>query len=136
MLKTQIKIERPLATHLLALAQKSPEQEICGLIGATNRKPSTIYPTSNISRSPQAEFEMNAQEQINAFKQMREKQEHLFAIYHSHPTAEAVPSAKDLENIGYPDAYQIIISLNTKGVLEMRAYKLEKEGFAEVPLTV
>ena len=79
---------------------------------------------------------MNARDQISALKQMRNKQEHLFAIYHSHPNASATPSDKDLANIGYPDAYQIIISLNTKGVLEMRAYKLCTDGFEEVSLRV
>lgn len=132
----QIKIERPLAIHLLSLAQKSPDREICGLIGATKQRPHTIYPTRNVSKSPQTEFEMHAQDQINALKNMRNKQEHLFAIYHSHPTSSARPSEKDLENVGYPDAYQIIISLNTKGVLEMRAYRLDKTGFREVTLAI
>ncbi|MBN1379836.1 MAG: M67 family metallopeptidase [Gammaproteobacteria bacterium] len=136
MTETQIKIERPLAIHLLTLAQQSPDREICGLIGATHQQPGTIYPTTNISKIPQTEFEMDAQDQISALKKMRKNREHLFAIYHSHPSAAATPSARDLENIGYPDAFQIIISLNTKGVLEMRAYKLGTNGFEEVSLVV
>lgn len=136
MAKAEIQINRPLAIHLLALAQQSPDREVCGLIGAVNQRPSTIYPAGNTSKSPETEFEMDARDQISALKQMRDKQEHLFAIYHSHPGSSAIPSEKDLENIGYPDAYHIIISLNTKGVLEMRAYKLTTDGFNEVPLSV
>ena len=57
---------------------------------------------------------------------MREQQEELFAIYHSHPTAPAEPSATDLEMANYPDALYLIISLNTKGVLEMRGFRLNR----------
>ncbi len=133
---TAITIDRPLAIHLLGLAQKSPELEICGLIGATAQQPRTIYPTKNVSSSPSTEFEMDEKDQISALKAMRGRDEQLFAVYHSHPEAAATPSEKDLVNIGYPDAYQIIISLNTKGVLEMRAYKLNKNQFDEVSLMV
>ncbi len=55
---------------------------------------------------------------------MRENGEALFAIYHSHPTSPAEPSAIDLELAAYPDALYLIISLNTKGVLEMRGFRL------------
>ena len=131
-----IQITRPLATHLLTLAQKSPEQEICGLVGAIDDQPSTVYPVANTSDTPSTNFEMDAQGQIDALKEMRNRNEKLFAIYHSHPASPAKPSETDLANIGYPDVYQLIISLNTKGVLEMRAYQLKTEGVCEVPLLV
>jgi len=65
---------------------------------------------------------------------MREKQQELFAIVHSHPNASAVPSQRDIEKNGYKDVYYIIISLNTKGVLEMRAYVQDKESMQEIDL--
>jgi proteasome lid subunit RPN8/RPN11 len=134
--RSEISITRPLATHLLALAQQSPEREVCGLVGAIDNRPSTVYPVKNIAANPEQAFEMDPQDQIHALKTMRAKNENLFAIYHSHPSSPAEPSARDLENIGYPDTYQLIISLNTKGVLEMRAYQLTAEGLQEVALTV
>lgn len=134
--RSEIRITRPLATHLLALAQHSPEREVCGLVGAVGDRPSTVYPVKNIAANAEQAFEMDPQDQINALKTMRVRKERLFAIYHSHPTSPAEPSARDLENIGYPDAYQLIISLNTKGVLEMRAFRLTAEGMREVTLTV
>jgi proteasome lid subunit RPN8/RPN11 len=120
---TEIKITRPLATLLLGLAQQSPQQEICGLIGGIDVKPQTIYPVSNVAVDTTREFEMDEREQIAAFKTMRSRGESLFAIYHSHPQSPPVPSARDLEDPGYPEALQLIISLSTKGVLEMRAYR-------------
>lgn len=121
----RIRIERPLATQLLGLAQQSPDREICGLIGGRDEKPTSVYPVVNIAADPTNTFEMDSQGQIDAFKSMRERDEHLFAIYHSHPTSPADPSRRDIERIGYPETYQIIVSLNIKGVLEMRAYRLD-----------
>ena len=135
-LDSAIKITRPLAIHLLALAQESPEHEVCGLIGAVKHQPTTVYPIHNIAENPKIAFEMNPEDQINALKTMRDKKEKLFAIYHSHPNSPAIPSAEDISNIGYPDAYQLIISLNTKGVLEMRAFLLTSEGLKEISLGV
>lgn len=129
--KKEIKITRPLATLLLGLAQKSPQHEICGLIGASGIKPQTVYPVPNIAPDTAQGFEMDPQSQISAFKAMRAKGENLFAIYHSHPQSPPVPSASDLEDLGYPEALQLIISLDTKGVLEMRAYRNNAVGGAE-----
>ena len=133
----EIKITRPLATLLLGLAQKSPQQEICGLIGAIDEKPQTVYPVSNVASDTAREFLMDSRTQIDAFKAMRAKGEQLFAIYHSHPQSPPAPSAKDLEDLGYPEALQLIISLDTKGVLEMRAWrKRDDSELEEVNLTV
>ena len=132
----EIKITKPLATLLLGLALKSPQQEICGLIGSNAGKPLTVYPIRNIATDTTQEFEMDPQQQISAFKAMREKGENLFAIYHSHPQSPPLPSARDLQDLGYPEALQLIISLNTKGVLEMRAYRKHEKELEEVQLSV
>ncbi len=77
---------------------------------------------------------MDAPQQIKAIKQMRDKSQHLFAIVHSHPTTTATPSSLDIEENSYRDAYYIIISLNTQGVLEMRAYTQKGSDMSEVSL--
>ena len=78
---------------------------------------------------------MEPKQQVAAMKTMRESGEELFAIYHSHPNAPAIPSARDIEQAAYPDAYYLIISLNTKGVLEMRCFKLlHDENIVEIIL--
>lgn len=131
-----ITITRPLATHLLGLAQKSPDAEICGLIAMRNGKPTTVYPIRNIAPDPAGAFCMDPQEQIAACKHMRTANETLFAIYHSHPHSPPIPSAEDINRIGYPGAFYLIISLNTQGVLEMCAYQLRDKKMQPITLTV
>jgi proteasome lid subunit RPN8/RPN11 len=122
----EIHIPRPLVNQLLRYAQTSPDLEVCGLIGSKNGIPSSCYPIKNAASTPDCRFQMEAQEQIEAMREMRERGEELFAIFHSHPAAPAEPSTADLEQAAYPDALYIIISLNTKGVLEMRGFRINR----------
>lgn len=132
----QLLIPRPLATQLLFEAQKMPDEEVCGLLGARDGVASTIYPVRNTAASPHNAFVMDESEQIQAMQSMRERGESLLAIYHSHPTTPPEPSARDLEEPGYPDAFYLIISLNIKGVLEMRGWQRRGDTAREVPLRV
>lgn len=133
----EIYLPRALINRLLHQAQSSPDSEICGFIGARNGKPSTCYAVRNIAEHPAVRFQMDPSEQIDALRTMRESQEELFAIYHSHPSASAELSATDLEQLSYPETLQIVISLNTKGVLEMRGFQVRaKSRIEEIPLVI
>lgn len=133
---TEYQIPRRLTNQLLHLAQLSPEVEICGLIASKNGVASTCYPIANIAEQPQQKFLLDAKQQIAAMKAMRNEGEELFAIYHSHPKAPAEPSSHDLEAAAYTQALCLIISLNIKGVLEMRGFKISPQKAQEVVLTL
>jgi proteasome lid subunit RPN8/RPN11 len=133
---TTIQLSRTLVNQLLTQAQHDASNETCGLIAAKNNIASRVYPVRNVAGDKQHLFEMDPEEQIHAMKTMREAGEELFAIYHSHPDAPASPSATDLEQASYRDVLYLIISLNTKGVLEMRAYKIQQDSFEPVDLAI
>ena len=130
----QIQIPRKITNQLLHLAQISPDLEICGLIGSKNGLPSSCYPVKNSAEQPQQRFQLDAAQQISAMAKMRDQGEQLFAIYHSHPAAPATPSNTDLELAPYPEALYLIISLNTKGILEMRGFKIAHHSAQEIAL--
>ncbi len=132
--KTTLYLPRTLVNKLLAHAQKNPDIEVCGLIGNDTSNQKDYYPVDNISNKPNSRFLMDASQQIKTMKQMREKQQQLFAIVHSHPTTNAKPSKLDIEESSYKDVFYIIISLNTEGVLEMRAYTQQQDSMLEVDL--
>lgn len=134
MSQDEIQIPRKITNQLLHLAQISPDYEVCGLIGSKNGLPTHCYPIKNISEHPQQRFLLDAGQHISAMTKMRELGEELFAIYHSHPTAPAQPSTYDLELTTYPEALYLIISLNTKGILEMRGFKMHQKTALEIPL--
>ncbi|MBE0468420.1 MAG: M67 family metallopeptidase [Methyloprofundus sp.] len=133
---TEIAITRKIVQNLLHHAQQTPDQEVCGLVSSRNNTPYRSYPIKNNSPEPTRFFNLDAQQQIQAMATMRDNNEQLFAIYHSHPTAPAIPSNTDLAQANYPETLYLIISLNTKGILEIRGYLIDKFKFIEVPLNL
>ena len=125
---------RKLANKILTHAQQNPETEICGLISAQNNQAKHYYPVANTAADTATLFTMDEQAQIAVMKKMREQNEELLAIVHSHPHSIAEPSALDQAQHQYPDAYYLIVSLNTVGVLELRAFKQVDQQFKAVEL--
>ncbi|MFW2373014.1 MAG: M67 family metallopeptidase [Gammaproteobacteria bacterium] len=131
-----ISIPRTLANQILSQAQQHPGTEACGLVSAHNGQPKQIYPVHNVAKDPQHLFEMDPAILINSIKDMRNQGNELFAIYHSHPDTPAQPSATDLAQANYPDTLYLIVSLNTKGVLEMRGFYLRQQHIEDVELVI
>jgi len=91
-------IDRRLAIHLLHVAQVAAPEAIDGLVIA------------DASGVPQRFLPREQAEQQNTAS--------LWAKLYSTPTAAAVPTAADM----HPTLLTLVISLNTKGVLELRAW--------------
>ncbi len=125
-----LQLPRPLVSRLLAQAQASPDEEICGLIAGKqidddDSEPEyTLYPIDNIAPDRRRRYQLDPAQQIAAMRDMRERNKPLVCIYHSHPHSPAIPSATDMAEAGYPEAVYLIISLDVKGVIEMRGWRL------------
>jgi proteasome lid subunit RPN8/RPN11 len=137
MTESSIHLPRSLVNQLLHCAQSSPDREVCGLIGGKSGEPVSCYPVANVADRPETRFRLDPKAQIDTVRILRDQGEDLFGIFHSHPTSPAEPSEIDLAEIGYPDVCYLIISLNTKGVLEMRGFRLKEDRrFGEVELVL
>jgi len=136
MTSNSVSLPRTLVNHILTHVQQAPNQEVCGLIGRVGTESTSLYPVANMAKDNEKLFQMEPKQQIDAMRQMRERGEELFAIYHSHPHASGMPSSIDLAQASYPDALYLIISLNTIGVLEMRGFYIRNADAEEVSLQV
>ena len=132
----QVVIPQVILEQILQEARSAPDVEICGLIAARQACPLRCIPIRNVAAKPQHVFNMDPGEQIDAFRQMRERGETLFGIYHSHPDAPAEPSAIDISEAGYPDALQFIVSLHTAAAPEIRGYRFCNGGALPVQLKI
>jgi len=130
----ELTLSRTLALQLLEQAQRQESLEVCGLIGSQDELSPSIYPISNIADDPATRFLLDPAEQVAAMRQMRNKGETLFAIYHSHPTSDTHPSARDIAETEYRDPLYLIIALGTKGLLELGGYRLTPDGPQTVDL--
>lgn len=129
-----VRLPRPIVNQLLHLAQKSPDEEICGLISHDARGFRQCYPVPNRARDRKHFFALDPRAQIDAMRAMRERGEELAAIFHSHTDSPPLPSLADVEQHEYPAVLYLIISLGTKGVLEMRGFHIHDRTIEEVPI--
>jgi len=125
-----------IVNQILAHAQSQDEEEICGLISEQAGQVKTLYPIQNIAMHRETLYQMDGKGQIDAMRTMRENGEQLFAIYHSHPHDAAFPSATDVKEAQYPDVLYLIVSLDIKGVLDLRAYRLKNGGIEVLQVEV
>ena len=131
-----VRMPRAIVNQLLHLAQKSPEEEVCGLISRDRTGFRKCYPVANAAGDRKRFFTLDAKEQIGAMRTMRELGEELAAIYHSHPDAPPLPSFTDIERHEYPGVLYLIISLGTKGVLEMRGFYMHGREIKETAIAL
>ena len=131
-----VRLPRSIVNQLLHLAQKSPEEEICGLISRDRRGFKKCYPVVNTADDKKHFFALDPKGQIEAMRSMREHGEELAAIYHSHPDSPPLPSLADIEQHEYPGVLYLIISLGTKGALEMRGFHIHGRETGEVAIAL
>jgi proteasome lid subunit RPN8/RPN11 len=120
---------------MFAQALAALPNECCGqLAGCISRdgigRVTTRYPLINTAASP-TRFTGNGNDLFAAARDMRSRGLELLAIYHSHPTADAIPSATDLaENFYGSQIVNFIISLKGTNPV-MRGWWLETQSFTE-----
>jgi proteasome lid subunit RPN8/RPN11 len=127
-----VRLPRSLANELRRLASESPDEEICGLISGVRGELHRRYPIPNVARDRRRFFEMDPKGQIEAMRRMREADEDLIAIYHSHPGSPAYPSPTDVRQHGYPEALYLIIATAPHQAPEIRGFRIRDGKIEEV----
>lgn len=118
---------------------KDKPLEACGILSGTKEGSSSqtnrVYLMKNTSVSSK-EYLMDPEEQFEVFKDIRENDQELIAIFHSHPHSPARPSRKDIEMAYYPAAIYVIISLKNPDQIDFRGFLIENDYYQEIKITV
>lgn len=141
-----LKIPQDILDAMVSHARELDPFECCGLLAgkhgtvtrqyritntvAQDARATTVFEEAgakqlgHLSATTRAEvaYFMDPKEMLAAFKDMRERQFDLVAIYHSHTHSPAYPSATDIGLTYYPEAAYLIISLEEKTKPDIRAY--------------
>lgn len=134
MSERRLTIGRRLLQRVLEHCMEEKPLEACGILAGFGGRVSAAYATDNSRQSP-ISFEIEPSQQEAALERIAERGEELVGIYHSHPTAPAVPSANDIaQAVHYPDAVRLIISLN--GPTELGAFLIRDGEVQQVPLEI
>ena len=132
MMKT-VNLAPALKQQMYKHAAAGSRLEVCGLLGGTDMVPETYYPITNIAEDQTQRYLMDPEEQIQTFRLMREANQTLCGIFHSHPSSPALPSTIDKELAAYPDVIYYIASL-LNNELDLQAYYYNGGDFEQVAL--
>ena len=89
-----------------------------------------FYPTHNVQDSPIG-YSMDPKEQLQVEKQMRQRQQRLVAIYHSHTATPAYPSPVDVRLAVSPDVSYVLVSLKDPERPDVRSYRIDGQPVEE-----
>jgi proteasome lid subunit RPN8/RPN11 len=130
-----IQLLREHLDEIFAHARESDPAECCGLIGGTHDdRATTIYRLRNIARDTRVSYEAAPEELFAAQRRMREVDEQLIAIYHSHPRAiDPEPSDTDVRLAYYPSATYLIIGLGSSKPV-VRAFRISESELRWQPV--
>ncbi len=98
---------------MLAHCRDGYLNEACGILAGNGNEVSKIYKMANIENSP-VTYMLDSREQFKVMKDMRDNNLSMVAIFHSHPSSAAYPSAKDVSLAFYEECVYIIVSLMEK----------------------
>jgi proteasome lid subunit RPN8/RPN11 len=112
-----------LLDEMTAHTQVCLPEEACGLLGGKENRLSCFYPVENRLHSP-VRFQMEPQQQWQAFIALEQAGLELLAIMHSHPTGPQAPSPTDLAEFTYPGVYYLIVSPGDYG-WQVKAWQIE-----------
>ncbi len=132
-MSANLHLPRAIYEALLAEARRSLPNECCGFLGGHGRRVTRLFPTLNALRSPVA-YEVRPRELFEIFRRLRAEELELVGIYHSHPTGDNVPSARDRERAYYPEAAYVIISPRADAPQPVRAFFLKDSEVSELPV--
>lgn len=130
-----LRLARRLANALLEEARRSLPNECCGLLGGRGGEVTRIFPAANARGSPTA-YEIEPRELFALFRQLRAERLELVGIYHSHPTGDNAPSARDLESAYYPEAAYVILSPRPEAPRPVRAFLLQDKDVEELSVEI
>ena len=121
-----ITLTREHVDEMFAHARAASPAECCGLVGGSGEQARAVYRLRNVAHDPLVGYEAAPEELFAAQRIMRERNEVLLGIYHSHPrSSEPVPSETDVRLAYYPSAIYFIIGLGQNSE-RMRAFRISE----------
>ncbi|MHB8425827.1 MAG: hypothetical protein ACYDB9_11890 [Gammaproteobacteria bacterium] len=122
----RISLPRILVNQLLRAAQSAPDSIRWGIIGARGRTPVHCYPLAGL----------DAKSISAARHQLERRGETLFAAYRTDAGDAQAPALTELGALGIRIPLVLGISLGTKGVLQLRGWRIESQRLVALEISI
>ena len=108
-------------------------KEACGILAGRGGVVAQVYPMTNVEDSPIG-YAMDPKEQLAVEKQMRQRQQRMVGIYHSHTASDAYPSSVDISLAISPDLSYVLVSLKDAAHPVLKSYRISGSTVSEEPV--
>ena len=136
-----MKIRPEVVAAITAHARREQPRECCGILLGMDDEFVEAVAAENVSDDPARCYEVSPAHHIAQIRRCRDAAKGgrpglaILGVYHSHPHNAPVPSPTDLNQAYGEYVYLIAGPADGSAPLEIRAYRLTGERFAEVQLT-
>jgi proteasome lid subunit RPN8/RPN11 len=131
-----IQIRSEILARLIEHARQDPLKECCGLLAGRGGLITEAFSATNAAVDPARAYEIAPEELFELIRKIRAARLELLGIYHSHPSAENRPSARDIERAFYPAAAYFIVSPGADVELPVRAFSIRDGMITELEIQV
>ncbi len=131
---TALEIPRSLHDAMVDHCLRERPCEACGILSGRPPRARAIHPLGNRLQSA-VRYDADPRDLGAAIRSMRANDHDFVAIYHSHPSTQAVPSKVDLAENYYGPLPRIIVSLAGPSPV-VRVWQLDAESFTELAFRV
>lgn len=117
-------------------ARRGPAREICGLLAGLHGVIAHAFPAENVAANPAKNYEIAPKEIIGLMRRFRASGIEFLGIYHSHPSGENKPSARDIELAYYSEEVYFIISPQPDAPKPVRAFSIRDGRATELDIEI
>ena len=122
-------VARQIADH----AETEAPNEACGLLAGVHGHIAAAHPLRNVAAAPDAQFQVDPEEQLRALKAIDAAELDWLGHYHSHPRAAPIPSARDMRDCADSGLLQLIVSLE-RAKPQLKLWTVEQRSATPVDL--
>jgi proteasome lid subunit RPN8/RPN11 len=139
-----LRISRALYDEVIGYCQRAYPKEACGVLagriativsGGQERAAVWVYPMDNVEQSAIG-YQMNPSEQLLVMKQMRQREQEMIGIYHSHTASAAYPSPVDVSLAISPDISYVLVSLKNREHPQLKSYHIDDNRVTEEDVVI
>lgn len=111
----RVTVPRAVRSAIIQHARREAPRECCGFLIGSGRRVQFALPLKNVDSRPEVRFRVDDRQHIEVRRWLRQLAPPLeiVGVYHSHPQADAHPSASDMAEAHYPGWVFAIVSLKS-----------------------
>ena len=136
-----MKIRPSVLDAIGAHARRESPKECCGILIGAGEDIVEAVAAANVAEEPSRCYEVSPADHIAQVRRCRDAVRdgegalRIVGVYHSHVHSGPIPSPTDLDQAYHEYVYVIVGPADGSAPLEIRAYRLSGERFADVQLT-